>query len=224
MNPRSGFHDRRQAGEQLAMALATEAPAPDAASIVLALPRGGVPVGYALARCLGLPFDVLLVRKLGLPGHEEFAMGAVGDGGIRIMNDEVVRAFHVSEDVIAHACERAWQLIAQRAQLYRGGRAEPLLQARHVILVDDGMATGASMRAAIAVARAKGAARLSMAVPVGAPDTCAAIRREVDQLVCLFAPATFQAVGQWYRHFEQTSDSEVRQCLARAWHSETQQA
>ncbi|SHG67060.1 phosphoribosyltransferase [Massilia sp. CF038] len=223
MNVNKRYKDRLHAGQQLALAFGQAQPA-RAAALILALPRGGVPVGYALAKGLGLPLDVLLVRKLGLPGHEEFAMGAVGTDSVRIVNSEVVHAFHVAPDQVASACVREWRRIAAREQLYRQGRPQPQLQGRPVILVDDGMATGASMRAAIAVARAKGAAHLTVAVPVAAPDTCAAIRREVDQLVCPIVPPAFGAVGAWYRHFDQTEDTEVRHLLAQAWQEQTQHA
>ncbi|HEY0060844.1 MAG TPA: phosphoribosyltransferase family protein [Telluria sp.] len=217
------FKDRQHAGKQLAQALADAAPNQGDA-IVMALPRGGVPVGYAIAHALALPLDLLLVRKLGLPGHEEFAMGAVGAGGVHWLNDEVVRAFHITRAVIDQACAREWQVIASREHQYRMGRLQPLLSGRNIILVDDGMATGSTMRAAIAVARAKGAAHLTVAVPVGAPDTCRAIRREVDRLICLASPPAFRAVSEWYRHFEQTDDAQVRQLLALAWKNDAQHA
>lgn len=215
MNTEPPFRNRVHAGKQLALALQEQVHGPD--PIVLALPRGGVPVGFAVARDLSLPLDLLLVRKLGLPGHEELAMGAIGSGGVRVLNAQVVEAFHVPPATIEAACARESALLDRRELQYRGSRAPPALRGRMAILVDDGLATGATMRAAIAVARASGAASVVVAVPVGPPDTCAALRREVDALVCLLRPPSFRAVSQWYRQFAQTDDAEVRHLLARAW-------
>lgn len=214
MNPAKAFRNRIHAGKQLALALQ---PLRQTEAIVLALPRGGVPVGFAVARDLGLPLDILLVRKLGLPGHEEFAMGAVGSGGVRVLNPEAGHAFRIAPEVIDTACARELQVIAERERQYRGARPPPVLQGRTAVLVDDGLATGSTMRAAIAVARAGAPASVVVAVPVGAPDTCAALECEVDQLVCLVRPPAFRAVSQWYRHFDQTSDAEVQDLLALAW-------
>jgi putative phosphoribosyl transferase len=214
MNPVKPFRNRTHAGKQLAQSLQALR---GSNAIVLALPRGGVPVGSAVARALELPLDILLVRKLGLPGHEEFAMGAVGSGGVRVLNPEAERAFRIAPDVIDAACARELHIIAQRERQFRGARAPPTLRGRTVVLVDDGLATGSTMRAAIRVARAAGPAAVVAAVPVGAPDTCAALEREVDQLVCPLRPPAFRAVSQWYRHFEQTSDAEVQDLLALAW-------
>lgn len=221
MTTEKPFRNRLHAGKQLASALREQVQGSDA--LVLALPRGGVPVGFALARALALPFDLLLVRKLGLPGHEELAMGAIGSGGVRVLNADVVQAFHVPPALIEEACARELAVIARRELQYRGGRPPARLRGRTAILVDDGLATGATMRAAIAVARASGAAAIVVAVPVGPPDTCAALRREVDALVCLARPPAFRAVSQWYRHFAQTSDTEVRELLAQAWNSDAPQ-
>jgi len=215
MSAERPFRSRLHAGKQLALALHEHVHGPD--PIVLALPRGGVPVGFAVARDLSLPLDLLLVRKLGLPGHEELAMGAIGSGGVRVLNAHVVDAFHVAPATIETACAREGALIDRRELHYRGGRPPPALRGRLAILVDDGLATGATMRAAIAVARAGGAAGVVVAVPVGPPETCAALRREVDALVCLLRPPAFRAVSQWYRQFAQTSDADVRDLLARAW-------
>jgi len=214
MNLDKPFRNRTHAGKQLAQALqrlrGTDA-------IVLALPRGGVPVGFAVARALGLPIDILLVRKLGLPGHEEFAMGAVGSGGVRVLNPEAGRALRIAPEIIDAVCARELQVIARRERQFRGVRPLPSLRERTVVLVDDGLATGSTMRAAIRVARAAAPAAIVAAVPVGAPDTCDALEREVEQLVCLVRPPAFRAVSQWYRHFEQTTDAEVQNLLAQAW-------
>lgn len=222
MNAGKPFRNRLHAGKQLARALQEHVRGADA--LVLALPRGGVPVGFAVARDLGLPLDLLLVRKLGLPGHEEFAMGAVGSGGVRVVNTGVVQAFHVPPATVDQACERELQVVDRRERQYRGGRPPPALQGRTAILVDDGLATGSTMRAAIAVARASGAAIIVVAVPVGPAETCAALRPEVDHLVCLLRPPTFRAVSQWYRQFDQTSDAEVQDLLALAWNGEAASA
>lgn len=209
------FRNRTHAGKQLAAALLDYAQAAD--TIVLALPRGGVPVGFAVARELGLPLDIILVRKLGFPGHEEFAMGAVGSGGIRVLQPDVVRQCGIGAGALDALCARELDEIARRERQYRGGRRRPELQGKTVILVDDGLATGSTMRAAIEVVRQAGPAQVVAAVPVGAPDTCHALRAEVDRLVCLRQPASFQAVSQAYSQFDQTADEEVQDLLALAW-------
>ena len=209
------FKHRSQAGKRLALALQDYQLPGDA--LVLALPRGGVPVGYAVAAALGLALDILLVRKLGLPMQPEFAMGAIGSGGVRVLNAAAIRLHAISASALDSACTRELHEIARRERQYRGARPFPPLQRRTVILVDDGLATGSSMRAAIRIARAHAPARIVVATPVGAPDTCAALAAEVDQLVCLYQPPAFQAVSQWYKQFEQTSDDEVQRLLARAW-------
>lgn len=219
MKPERAFRNRLHAGKLLALALQEQVHGPD--PIVLALPRGGVPVGFAVARDLSLPLDLLLVRKLGLPGHEELAMGAIGSGGVRVLNTQVIEAFHVAAATIDTVCARELALIARRELQYRDGRAPPALRERMAVLVDDGLATGATMRAAVGVARASGAAMVVVAVPVGPPETCAALRREVDALVCLMRPPAFRAVSQWYRQFAPTSDAEVRDLLAQAWRANT---
>ncbi|NHZ90495.1 phosphoribosyltransferase [Massilia sp. CCM 8733] len=215
------FKNRMQAGKLLSQALTRYAACDDA--LVLALPRGGVPVGFAVARALGIALDVLLVRKLGLPGHEEYAMGAVASGGIRVLNMAAIRTHRVGTAQVDAVCERELREIARRSRQYRGGRAEPDLAARTVILVDDGLATGATMRAAARAARLRVARRIVVAVPVGAPDSCAALAAQVDQLVCLSQPSDFRAVGQWYREFDQTGDEEVQDLLAIAWDLEKPQ-
>jgi predicted phosphoribosyltransferase len=209
------FKDRTQAGKLLAQALAAYAGRADV--LVLALPRGGVPVGFSVAQALGVEFDVMLVRKLGMPGHEEYAMGAVGAGGVRVLQSGLLESGTVTEQQIGAASERELGEIARRERLYRAGRPPLVLEGRCVILVDDGIATGATLRAAIEVARRQKVARLVVAAPVGAPDSVAALAPEVDEMVCLATPFQFRAVSQWYRHFDQTSDAEVQDLLALAW-------
>jgi putative phosphoribosyl transferase len=211
----SRFKNRLQAGKLLAQQLSRYAHHPGA--IVLALPRGGVPVGFAVAKALDLELDVLLVRKLGLPGHEEYAMGAVGSGGVRVLQSEVVEWQGVAPQVVEAATARELREIERRDRLYRGGRPPPQLAGRVVILVDDGIATGSTMRVAVAIARRHAPARLVVAAPVAPPETCAALAPEVDELVCLAEPPQFRAVSQFYREFDQTSDEEVQDLLAMAW-------
>jgi len=186
---------------------------------VLASPRGGVPVGCEVARALGVPLDVFVVRKLGVPGHEELAMGAIASGGVRLLNEDVVALAGVSEEAIDEVAAREAAEIRRRERVYRGDRGPPDLRGRTVILVDDGLATGASMRAAAAAVRRQGPAWVVVAVPAAAADTCETLRGEVDELVCLMTPEPFHAVGQWYDDFSQTSDEEVRQLLE--WNSLT---
>ena len=211
----SEFKDRTHAGKLLAKALSAYARDPRA--IVLALPRGGVPVGYAVAHQLGLELDILIVRKLGMPGHEEFAIGAIGAGGVRVLQEDVIDEYGVPPIAIEAISSRELKEIDRRERQYRGAHAPLQLHGRIALLVDDGLATGSTMRAAIRIAHTLGAARVVVAVPVGAPDTCKALEREVDELVCLSRPMFFSAVSQWYRDFGQTSDAEVQDLLARAW-------
>lgn len=213
--PPRAFRNRTHAGKQLAAALRDYAHAGN--TLVLALPRGGVAVGFAVARELGLPLDIFLVRKLGMPGHEEFAIGAVASGGTRVVQPELLRAAGIAPDTLEAMCARATAEIERRDRQYRGGRPHPDVRGQVLILVDDGLATGASMRAAIAALRAQAPARIVVAVPVGAPETCAALRGEVDQLVCLRQPASFRCVSQAYARFEQATDDEVQDLLAIAW-------
>jgi predicted phosphoribosyltransferase len=207
------FRNRTDAGRQLAEKLAAYANRPDV--LVLALPRGGVPVGFEVARALGAPLDVFLVRKLGVPGYEELAMGAVAIGGVRVLNDEIVRGLGISEHEIDAAAARELQELARRQRLYRGDRPLPEIAGRTVILVDDGLATGATMRAAIAAVRQQQPARIVVAVPTASPDTCEALKAEADDVVCAMTPEPFLAVGHWYEDFMQTTDDEVRELLAR---------
>jgi predicted phosphoribosyltransferase len=206
------FRNRNDAGRQLAEKLAAYADRPDV--LVLALPRGGVPVGYEVSRALGAPLDVFLVRKLGVPGYEELAMGAVASGGVRVLNDEIVRGLGISEDEIDAAVARELQELGRRERLYRGNRPTPNVAGRTVILVDDGLATGATMRAAVAALRQQHPARIVVAVPTASPDTCEALKAEADDVICAMTPEPFFAVGHWYEDFTQTTDNEVRELLA----------
>jgi putative phosphoribosyl transferase len=208
------FHDRIQAGKLLATQLEDYAGRSDV--IVLALPRGGVPVAFEVAQALVAPLDLMLVRKLGVPGHEEYAMGAVASGGTRVVNRDAVDMLEISDEVIEAAAEREMQEIARRDQLYRHGKPQPDLHGRTVILVDDGLATGATMMAAVQAARDGGAAHIVAAAPVGAADTCITLSAQVDRMVCLHSPEPFRAVGLWYRKFPQLSDKEVIDLLAQA--------
>lgn len=212
------YRHRVHAGRQLAKALRAELSDGEDA-IVLALPRGGVPVAYAVAAGLHLPLDILLVRKIGMPGHEEYAIGAVGSGGVQVVQRDVLEAAGIDSATLEALCDTATRELDRRERHYRGARPPPDLCRRTVILVDDGIATGASMRAAIAVARASDPARLIVAAPVGAPDSCAALAPLADLLVCPLQPPRFHAVGQWYRQFDQTSDEEVVGLLTDAWHA-----
>jgi predicted phosphoribosyltransferase len=205
------FRNRTDAGRQLAEKLAAYADRPDV--LVLALPRGGVPVGFEVARALGAPLDVFLVRKLGVPGYEELAMGAVATGGVRVLNDEIVRGLGILEHQIDAVVARELQELARRERLYRGDRPPPDVAGRTVILVDDGLATGATMRAAVAALRRQQQARIVIAVPTASADTCEALKAEADDVVCAITPEPFFAVGHWYEDFTQTTDDEVRDLL-----------
>ncbi|HWP58418.1 MAG TPA: phosphoribosyltransferase [Candidatus Acidoferrales bacterium] len=208
------FEDRADAGQRLAQKLRNYADRSDV--LVLALPRGGVPVAYEVARALGVPLDVFLVRKLGVPGHEELAMGAIATGGVRVVNETVIREIGISPETIDAVAEREAAELARREQLYRGEAPPPDVRGRTAILVDDGLATGASMRAAARALRRMEPSKIVVAVPVAAVDVCAELRREVDDVVCLVAPELFMSVGSWYGDFSQTTDDEVRELLARA--------
>jgi predicted phosphoribosyltransferase len=208
------FRDRADAGRQLLGRLGAYRGLADV--IVLGLPRGGIPVAYEVARGLGAPLDVFLVRKLGVPGQEELAMGAIATGGVRVVNRDVVDALRIGEDVLDRVAAEEARELARREVQYRGDRPEPELRGRTAILVDDGLATGSSMRAAVAAALAQGPARVVVAVPVAAPSTCEELRREVDEIVCVATPEPFMAVGRFYDDFSQTTDDEVRSLLAAA--------
>jgi len=206
------FKDRRDAGRQLAGAVAHFSGQGDV--IVLALPRGGVPVAYEVARAIGAPLDVFLVRKLGTPGQPELAMGAIASGGVVVMNDDVLRHVSVAPAELAAVTREETAELERRERAYRGLRPHPSLEGRVVILVDDGLATGSSMRAAVRAVRAQKPQRLVVAVPVGAFSTCEGLRGEADEVVCLQRPRDFAAVGHWYEDFSQTSDAEVQALLA----------
>jgi putative phosphoribosyl transferase len=207
------FLDRTEAGRVLAHRLAAYANYPDA--MVLALPRGGVPVAFEIAEALNLPLDILVVRKLGLPGHEEFAMGAIASGGARFLNQDLIRQLSLSDEIIGHIVAREQRELERRERTYRGQR--PALDVRDhiVIIVDDGLATGSSMRAAIAALRQKRPAKLIVAVPVGARMTCSELEALADEVICLEKPENFSAVGLWYRDFPQVTDEEVNNLLER---------
>jgi predicted phosphoribosyltransferase len=205
------FRNRTDAGRRLAEKLAAYANRPDV--LVLGLPRGGVPVGFEVARVLGAPLDVFLVRKLGVPGYEELAMGAVASGGGRVLNDEIVHGLGISEHEIDAAVARELEELARREQLFRGDRPPPDIEGRTVILVDDGLATGATMRAASQALRQQHPARIVVAVPTASPDTCEALKAEADDVICAMTPEPFFAVGHWYEDFTQTTDDEVRHLL-----------
>ena len=209
------FRDRYEAGRQLAAKLSAYVERSDV--VILALPRGGVPVAFEVARTLAAPLDVFLVRKLGVPDHEELALGAIASGGVRVLNAEVVRELGIAPDAIEAVTTRETEELARRERVYRDDRPAPEVAGRTVILVDDGLATGATMRAAVAALGAEGVARLVVAVPVAAADTCDAFRTEVDEIVCAVTPEPFYAVGFWYEDFTPTPDAEVHDLLSRAW-------
>src|ERR671923_1272113 len=205
------FRNRTEAGRQLAAKLMAYADRPDV--LVLALPRGGVPVAFEVAKILDAPLDVFLVRKLGVPGHEELAMGAIASGGVRVLNQEVVEMLHIPEGVIARVADEEQRELERRERAYRGDRPVPSVRGRTVILVDDGLATGSSMRAAAAALRQREPVRIVVAVPTAAPETCNEFRTEVDEIVCAITPEPFYAVGLWYEDFAPTTDEEVRRLL-----------
>ena len=205
------FIDRRDAGRVLARQLAAYANRSDV--LVLALPRGGVPVGYEVALALQAPLDVFVVRKLGVPGQGELAMGAIASGGLRVMNDSVVRMLGIGPDEIEAVAQAEQLELARREQLYREGRPPLAVDGRTVLLVDDGLATGSTMRAAVLALRRLRPARTVVAVPTAACETCEALRREADEVICASTPEPFCAVGCWYEDFSQTGDDEVRDLL-----------
>jgi putative phosphoribosyl transferase len=206
------FHDRREAGQLLARQLAYYKDRDDV--VVLALPRGGVPVAYEIARDLKAPLDVFVVRKLGVPWQPELAMGAIAGRGTEVLNGDVVTAYNIPPHVIRAVAEREGRELQRRLQEYRGDRPFPELRNRTVILVDDGLATGSSMRAAVNAVRHERPREVVVAVPVAAPSTCREFQNEVDQIVCLRTPPDFSAVGLWYQDFSQTTDDEVRELLS----------
>ena len=208
------FRDRSHAGRALAAKLRRYAREPSL--LVLGLPRGGVPVAYEVAQRLGVPLDVFIVRKLGVPGFEELAAGAIASGGVRVLNEDVLRALPNADEIIESVTVKETAELERREKSYRDDRPAPELRDRVVILVDDGLATGATMRAAVKALRQRGVAKIVVAVPVGPPDTCREFEDEADETICASAPEFFQAVGQYYEDFSQTSDEEVRDLLARS--------
>ncbi|MEH2027083.1 phosphoribosyltransferase [Nostoc sp.] len=208
------FKDRRFAGQVLAKELAAYANDPDV--LVLGLPRGGVPVAFEVAKALNAPLDVLVVRKLGVPDQEELAMGAIASGGVRIVNKNIISQVKISDEVISRVAVQEERELERREQLYRPNRPLRDLQGRTVILVDDGLATGATMWAALVTVQKQQPAQIVIAVPVAAPETCQELETEVDEIVCISTPSPFHSVGLWYESFPQTTDEEVRNLLAKA--------
>jgi len=208
------FRDRAEAGRLLAELLQGYAGRDDV--VVLALPRGGVPVGYEVAKALGAPLDVFAVRKLGVPGREELAMGAIASGGLLVLDRHLINSLGISNSKIQRAVAAELRELERREAAYRGGRGPPELTGKTVILVDDGLATGSTMRAAALAVRERRPGRVVVAVPVAAAQTCDEFRDDVDEIVCAVTPRPFHAVGVWYEDFSQTSDEEVRELLAQA--------
>ena len=208
------FRNRQDAGQRLAARLKNYAGRSDV--LVLALPRGGVPVAFEVAQQLKAPLDVFLVRKLGVPGHEELAMGAIASGDTRVINEDVVRYLQIPGEVIDAVAADEQRELERREREYRDGKPAPQVKDRVVILIDDGLATGSTMRAAAAALRKQNPSRIVVAVPVAPAETCEEFRKEVDEVVCAATPEPFQGVGLWYDNFSQTSDEEVRQLLNRA--------
>ncbi|WP_315790417.1 phosphoribosyltransferase [Fischerella sp. JS2] len=208
------FKDRTAAGQLLALQLTAYANRKDV--IVLALPRGGVPVAFEIARKINAPLDVFLVRKLGVPGHEELAMGAIASGGVQVLNEGVVQMLSLPQKVIERVAAIEQQELNRREHLYRDDRPFPVLHKHTVILVDDGLATGTTMRAAVVALQQQQPARLVVAVPVSSPEACQEMQKLVDEIVCLETPEPFYSVGLWYQDFPQVSDEEVRNLLKRA--------
>ena len=211
------FLDRRDAGRQLAEKLAGYADDPGV--LVLGLPRGGVPVAYEVARSLHAPLDVFVVRKLGVPGHRELAMGAVASGGMRVLNSDVIKAFGIAPSAVESVAAAELLELARQHRTYRGNAPLPKLSGRSIIVVDDGLATGSTMRAAVGTLRQSNPARIVVAAPVAAVETARRIREEADGVICLSEPSDFQAVSAWYDDFSQISDEEVRKFLASASHA-----
>lgn len=213
MLSRDLFKDRTEAGQRLAAELTAYADRQDV--LVFGLPRGGVPVAFEVAKALRVPLDVFLVRKLGVPSQEELAMGAIASGGVRVLNQDIVQALHLTEATIECVAQKEQQELERRERLYRDDRPAPDLHGRTVILVDDGLATGATMRAAIRALQQQQPARLVVGVPVSSSETCQEIGSEVDEIVCVETPRPFYSVGLWYNNFPQTTDEEVRDLLSK---------
>jgi len=210
------FRDRREAGRQLAAKLAAYAESPDV--LVLGLPRGGVPVAYEVAVGLGVPLDIILVRKLGVPGERELAMGAIASGGVRLLNPRVIQAFSIPDYIVDEVALEETRVLTRRERLYRGDFPEPVLRGRTLIIVDDGIATGSTMRAALQAVGRQEPKRTIVAVPVIAADTWRSLKSEADEVVCLLAPEDFLSVGSFYSDFPQTTDEEIQFLLDLAWH------
>jgi len=208
------FKDRTDAGRKLAQRLIHYAGRRNV--IVLALPRGGVPVGNEVAKALDVPLDIFLVRKLGSPGQEELAMGAIASGGIRVLNEDVVKLLVIRQDEIERVAAREQQELARREHVYRGDRPMPVLRDQTIILVDDGLATGTTMRAAVVAIRSQRPERIVVAVPTAPRETCQKFENEVDEIICATTPEHFRALGEWYEDFRQTTDEEVRSLLGKA--------
>jgi len=210
------FKNKREAGQHLAKALIEYEGRQDC--LLLALPRGGVPVAYEVAKRLCLPLDILLVRKLGVPGHEELAMGAIASGGICVINHDILQQLFISPAAVEQVTHKEQKELQRREKIYRGKLATPEIKGKTIIVIDDGLATGATAKAAIAALREAEADKIIVAVPVGAVSTCREVSTLVDKLVCLYSPEPFHGVGQWYVDFSQTSDVEVQTLLARSQH------
>ena len=206
------FADRVDAGRQLAVALSEFARRPDV--VVFGLPRGGVPVAKEVGRALGVPVDVFLVRKLGVPGHPELAMGAIAEGGVRVLSHDLIAELGIPTAAVDHASVRERLELDRRERLYRGDRPRPVVRDRTVIVIDDGLATGATMEAAVLALKSLQPTAVVVAAPVGAPEACRRLARVADRVVCIATPQPFSAVGQWYGDFSQTTDDEVREVLA----------
>lgn len=214
------FTNRKSAGEELAQAVTDTLAKPETKPsdwLVLALPRGGVPVAAEVSRALGAELDLMVVRKLGLPWHEELAMGAVASGGIRVLNEDVVNTSSVNEASIKEVEEKELKELERREKAYRGDRPLPTVKSRHILLVDDGVATGATMKAAIQAIRKQEPAEVVVAIPVAPPETVDSLEQAADRVICLQKPEGFAAIGQWYQDFGQTTDDEVRELLNEAW-------
>jgi putative phosphoribosyl transferase len=210
----SFFNDRADAGRKLAKRLTEYANRPDV--LILALPRGGVPVAFEVAKELNVKMDVFIVRKLGVPGNEELAMGAISSDNIRVLNEDVIRAFQIPQKIIEEVAENEFKELERRERIYRGNRPKPNISGSTVILIDDGLATGATMRAAVEAVKTKSPSKVVIAVPTAAPDTCSSLGNEVDKIICVATPEPFYGVGAWYEDFSQTTDREVCELLSRA--------